>query len=240
MQLTNNTILITGGSSGIGYALALAFAGAGNRVIITGRNRNNLERVHSQHPDIEIAQADLRDPNTYQNLAARYPEVNVLINNAGVQFNYELTDATISAEQITTEINTNFTGHVLLTQAFLPVLLRHPQSAIINVTSTLGIVPKQNAAIYCATKAAMHSFSQTLRWQLEKTPVKVFEVLPPLVDTPMTAGRNSTKATPEDVAQEVVNGFASDRFEMWIGKTRGLRVIHRISPATAQRIMRLS
>lgn len=238
MKTANNTVLITGGSSGIGYALAVMFVKAGSRVIITGRDKARLEHIRQQHPQMEIFQADLRDVEGMARLAAAYPEVNVLVNNAGVQFNYNFIDSNASTDRVETEIDTNFTGHVLLTQAFLPGLLRHPSAAVINVTSTLGIIPKQNASVYCASKAAMHSFTQTLRWQLEGTAIKVFEVLPPVVDTPMTAGRAVSKVSPESVAQEVLKGFARDHFEMWIGKTKALRVLYRLSPVLAARFMR--
>lgn len=125
----------------------------------------------------------------------------------------------------------NFLAPALLCRAYLPSLLRRESAAIVSVSSGLALVPKQGAAIYCASKAALHSFSETLRWQLEGTSVKVFEVLPPVVDTPMTAGRGRAQITPEQLADVFCRDFARDRFEMRIGLTKVFAFVHRTFPS---------
>lgn len=132
----------------------------------------------------------------------------------------------------------NFLAPVLLCRAFLPHLLQREEAAIINVTSGLALVPKQTAAMYCASKAALHSFSKTLRWQLEGTRVKVFEVLPPLVDTAMTAGRGRAKISPDRLSEEFWLGWLRDRFEMRIGLVKLFGFLHRLVPPIVERLVR--
>jgi len=159
-------------------------------------------------------------------------------SNAGVQYNYEFADSAIVPEQITTELDINLLSPLHLTKLLLPQLLNHPTAAIINVSSGLGIVPKQSAPVYCASKAALHSFTKALRWQLEGTSVRVFEIIPPIVDTAMTRGRGRGKITPEALVQEFWHDFSNDRYEMRIGKTKLLFVLQRLMPSLAERIMR--
>jgi short-subunit dehydrogenase involved in D-alanine esterification of teichoic acids len=125
-----------------------------------------------------------------------------------------------------------------LTHEFLPFLKRRTTSAVINVSSVLALVPKQSASVYCATKAAIHSFSRSLRWQLEGTKVKVFEIVPPLVDTAMTTGRGKGKLSPEALSAEFWSGFKADKLEMHIGKAKAAALIARLLPSIAERIIR--
>lgn len=238
MNIAHNTVLITGGTSGIGFALAQRFLREGNAVIVTGTNAEKAEAVKNQLPNITIALADMRDRLALDKLVYSYPDVNILINNAGVQYNYDFADPVIAVEQIETELDINLLSLLYLTKLFLPQLLRHPTAAIINVSSGLGIVPKQSAPIYCASKAALHSFTKTLRWQLEATPVRVFEIIPPMVDTAMTRGRGRDKIKPETLVEEFWRNFSQDRYEMRIGKTKLLFVLQRLMPTLAERIMR--
>lgn len=238
MKATHNTVLITGGTSGIGLALAQRFLREGNTVIVTGTNAQKAEVVKSQFPKITIELADMRDRQALRKLAYNYPDVNILINNAGIQYNYDFADCAIAIEQIETELDINLLGPLYLTKLFLPQLLSHPTAAIVNVSSGLGIVPKQSAPIYCASKAALHSFTKTLRWQLEATSVRVFEIIPPIVDTAMTRGRGRGKIKPEALVEEFWRDFTQDRLEMRIGKTKLLFVLGRLMPTLAERIMR--
>jgi short-subunit dehydrogenase involved in D-alanine esterification of teichoic acids len=169
-------------------------------------------------------------------LISLFPEVSTLVNNAGIQVNKPLAQAT--AEEIEYELNINFLAPVLLARGYLPHLMSKPSAAIINVTSGLALVPKEVAAIYCASKAALHSFSKALRWQLDKSSVRVFEVMPPLVETAMTAGRGKGKISAEQLAEEFWRGFVADRYEMQIGKTKLLSAINRLAPSVADKIMR--
>ncbi|MCY7322094.1 MAG: SDR family NAD(P)-dependent oxidoreductase [Phormidesmis sp. CAN_BIN36] len=222
----------------IGFALAQRFLREGNAVIVTGTNAEKAEAVKNQLPNITIALADMRDRLALDKLVYSYPDVNILINNASVQYNYDFADPAIAIEQIETELDINLLSPLYLTKLFLPQLLRHPTAAIINVSSGLGIVPKQSAPIYCASKAALHSFTKTLRWQLEATSVRVFEIIPPMVDTAMTRGRGRDKIKLETLVEEFWRNFSQDRYEMRIGKTKLLFVLQRLMPTLAERIMR--
>lgn len=238
MQITHHTVLITGGTSGIGLALAKRFLKEENAVIVTGTNAQKAEAVKRELPTLTVELADMRDRHTLEKLVYRYPDINILVNNAGVQYNYEFADPAIAPEYIANELDINLLAPLYLTKLLLPQLLSHPTAAIINVTSGLGIVPKQSAPVYCASKAALHSFTKTLRWQLEGTSVRVFEVIPPLVDTAMTQGRGHGKITPEALIEEFWYDFKRDRYEMRIGKTKLLFVLQRLMPFLAERIMR--
>lgn len=238
MQITHHTVLITGGTSGIGLALAKQFFKQENAVIVTGTNAQKAEAVKRELPTLTVELADMRDRHTLEKLVYRYPDINILVNNAGVQYNYEFADPAIVPEHITTELDINLLAPLYLTKLLLPQLLSHPTAAIINVTSGLGIVPKQSAPVYCASKAALHSFTKTLRWQLEGTSVRVFEVISPLVDTAMTQGRGHGKITSEALVEEFWYDFKRDRYEMRIGKTKLLFVLQRLMPFLAERIMR--
>ncbi|AFZ01424.1 SDR family oxidoreductase [Calothrix sp. PCC 6303] len=238
MKTNHNTVLITGGTSGIGLALAQRFLRERNSVIVTGTNAEKAQAVRHQLPALIVELADMRDRQALEKLVYNYPDVNILINNAGVQYNYDFADPAIAVEKITDELDINLLSPLYLTKLFLPQLLSHSTAAIINVSSGLGIVPKQSAPIYCASKAALHSFSKTLRWQLETTSVRVFEIIPPIVDTAMTQGRGRGKITPEALVEEFWRDFSRDFPEIRIGKTKLLFVLQRLMPTLAERIMR--
>lgn len=236
MKTSNSTVLITGGATGIGFALAETFHTAGNRVIVVGRTDAALSKAAAALPGITTRVADISISAHREQLVAEFSDVSILVNNAGIQNNTPVSEA--SPADIEHELNVNFLAPVLLCRAFLPHLLKQNAAAIVNVLSGLALVPKQAAAICCASKAALHSFSKTLRWQLEGTSVKVFEILPPLVDTAMTSGRGKGKISPAQLAEEFWQGFQSDKLEMLIGKTKLLSIINRLLPSVAERIMR--
>lgn len=242
MNLSGNTILITGGSSGIGLAFAKRFSSLKNQVIITGRDESKLGDLKKQHPDIAIFPCDLTRKEPLNNLVAfiqtKYPALNVLINNAAVQYNYSFQEEPGMAEKIDYEISANLAGPIKLTALLLPLLMQNSDSAIVNVGSGLYLAPKKSAPVYCATKAAIHSFSKALRYQLESTPAKVFEIIPALVDTPMTTGRGKSKITAEALVDEFLRDFGRDRFESHIGKAGLLKIIARIAPGIADRLMK--
>lgn len=242
MKLRDNTVLISGGGSGIGLALAKAMASRANTVIICGRNAEKLAAVRKENPGIVTFTSDIANDEDQQRLvesvALKYPNLNMLINNAGIQHNYDFTDTKSHLDLIIEEVNVNFLAHIKLIDRFVPSLLRHPSAAIVNITSALALVPKQSAPIYCATKAAMHNFTKALRYQLEKTPIKVFEIIPALVDTAMTKGRGKSKITPDALAAEALRGFASDNYEIRVEKTKILFALHRFLPSVAEGIIR--
>jgi uncharacterized oxidoreductase len=236
MNSAGHVVLITGGGSGIGFALAEKFNSAGNTVILVGRNEETLAAAAAQLPGVITRVADVAEPTGRAALIAEFPHVSVLVNNAGIQKNGWFAEA--NREDVMYELEVNLAGPVLLCREFLPTLMKMPEAAIINVSSGLAIVPKPSAPIYCATKAALHSFTKALRWQLEATSVKVFEVLPPLVDTAMTEGRGRGKITPARLANEFWSGYLVDRLEMQIGKTKLLAAMNRFLPSLAEKIMR--
>lgn len=238
MNSKGHTVLITGGATGIGFALAKRFHHEGNQVILVGRREQALKQAQAQLSGSQIAVADISIAADRERLLRDFPEVNILINNAAIQFTkpfMEQTDA-----EITQEIDINLTAPVLLTQLFLPQLKSKEAAAVINVSSGLAVVPKETCAIYCTTKAALHSFSQVLRWQLEKSSVRVFEILPPMVATPLSQGKGyaKLKISPDELADEFWQGFVKNRFELMIGKTKWLYWINRLSATLGQRIMR--
>ena len=152
--------------------------------------------------------------------------------------NYDFYEDENAVEKIDDEINLNLLAQIRLTKLFLPILMKQSKAAVINVTSALAIVPKESAPVYCATKAAMHSFSKSLRFQLEKTQVKVFEILPPLVDTDMTRGRGKGKISPDHLAVEVINGLKKDDYEIRVGKVKFLFLIKRLLPSLSEKLIR--
>ena len=242
MKTTGNKILITGGSSGIGLALAKKFLEAGNQVITADRNPEKQAAALAAVPGLQGILCDLSKQEDIDRLVLQieqqHPDLNVLINNAGVQFNYDLSAEAHPVGRISREIQINLTALMTLSALLLPVLHRQDEAAIVNVSSALAFVPKQNAAVYCATKAGVHSFSKTLRYQLEGSPIRVFELIPTLVDTAMTTGRGSGKMSPATLAEGFFRAFQRNKEEFNAGKVGLLRAIHRCWPGLAERMMR--
>ena len=238
MNPNQHTVLITGGATGIGFALAKKFHAAGNRVILAGRREDVLRQAAAQLSGCQTAVADISQAADRERLVRDFPDVNILVNNAGVQYTQPF--ATQTADDIAREIDTNLTAPAQLTLAFLPVLTAQHEAAVVNVSSGLAIVPKEACAVYCATKAALHSLSQTLRWQLENTPVRVFELMPPMVATPMSQGKGHAhlKISPDELADEFWRAFLRNRYQIMGGKTKLLYWLNRISNTLAQRVMR--
>jgi uncharacterized oxidoreductase len=193
MNLTGNTILITGGGSGIGRGLAEAFHTLGNQVIIAGRNQAMLEQVASANPGMQAASLDLCDLGAIQDFGARmtveFPHLNVVINNAGIQRTENLLSPSVKQADIETMVATNLVGPIQLTAALLPGLRKQPCSTLMAVTSGLGFVPIASVPTYCATKAGLHAYMQALRYQLKSTTVDVIEVIPPYVQTNLVVRR---------------------------------------------------
>ena len=238
MKPNQHQVLITGGGSGIGFAMAKKFHQAGNRVILVGRQAERLQAAALALPGAEYCVADVANADDRVMLALRYRQVNILVNNAGIRYPAAFAEATQA--DLEHELAINLIGPVLLAQAYLPTLKTLPHAAIINVSSGAALAPREVAAMYSASKAALHSFSKSMRWQLEASGVRVFEVLPPVVATEMTAFQQTPKGmlTPDQLADEFWAGFLADRDEMFIGKVKLLRLIQRISPAWGDRLVR--
>ncbi len=196
MRLTSNTILITGGTSGIGRALAEGFHQRGNQVIIAGRRQALLNEITAAHPGMRGVQLDVEDPRAVDAFAARireqFPELNVLINNAGISRREDLTADTIDLSVARSIIHTNIIGVLHLTAALLPILKQQPNSTIITTSSGLAFVPRAVFPTYCASKAFLHSWLQSLRFQLRETSVEVLELAPPYVQTELAGPSQAT------------------------------------------------
>jgi len=193
MKTSGNTILITGGGSGIGRRLAEEFHKLGNEVIISGRRQSALGEVTAVNPGIHAYPLDVDDPASIEaftkTLLTSHPKLNVLFNNAGIMFRGELTPDTFDLEAAEATITTNLLGPMRLTAALLPHLRNQQDAAIVNVTSGLAIVPLADSAFYCASKAAMHSWTVSLRHVLNKHGIEVIEMMPPAVRTDLTPGQ---------------------------------------------------
>jgi uncharacterized oxidoreductase len=210
MNLTGNTILITGGGSGIGLALAKEFHQRGNKVIIAGRRQDVLDRVAAANPGIEAIVLDVADPASIAaavpQLTRDYPTLDTLLNNAGIMRPEDLQMGKVAdAEAI---VATNLLGPIRLTAALLPNLIERPSATILNVSSGLAFIPLAMTPTYCATKAAIHSYTQSLRYQLQATPVRVLEIIPPWVATELMG------ETPTDPRAMPLDAFIAETMQL--------------------------
>jgi uncharacterized oxidoreductase len=202
MKITGNTILITGGGSGIGRGLAEAFHALGNQVIIAGRRKQALDQATAANPGMTSLTLDIEDSSNIRSfaveLAINYPALNVLINNAGIMRAEKLQAEQKDLADTESTIATNLLGPIRLTAALLPLLQKQPHSVIMNVSSGLAFVPMALTPTYCATKAAIHSYTQSLRHQLQGSAIEVLELVPPYVATDLMNGASDPRAMPLD------------------------------------------
>jgi uncharacterized oxidoreductase len=200
MNLTGNTILITGGGSGIGRGLAEELHKLGNQVVIAGRRRQALDEATAANPGMKSLILDIQDPAAIRSFAAQveaeFPALNVLINNAGIMRPEKLLAQPAGLADAEAIVATNLLGPIRLTAALLPLLTRQPRSAIVNVSSGLAFLPLALTPTYCATKAAIHSYTQSLRYQLKATTTEVLELIPPYVATHLMSGAGDPRAMP--------------------------------------------
>lgn len=240
MKLEHHTILITGGSSGIGRELARELVRRGNVVIITGRSLERLQATTQEIPGLHAIQSDLTElgaiARLYEDVIDRFPALNVVINNAGIMRNIDLL-ADQPAKDITAEIAIGLAGPIQMVQQFLPHLRAQREAAIVNITSGLAFVPMPMSPVYCAAKAGLHSFTQSLRAQLAGSSVAVFEIAPPGVETPLFRAEfaqemKNEKAMPvETLIKHAIAAIEADRPETRPGVAKILYFMSRVAPA---------
>jgi uncharacterized oxidoreductase len=240
MRITSNTVLITGGTSGIGLELAIQLQALGNTVIITGRDQSKLERIGKDHPLIHAIRSDGSDPLAVASLQERvsreFPALNILINNAGIMRKINLQDRGADLKDISREIETNLMGPVWMVKQFLPQLKQQSEAAIVNVSSGIAFSPFPISPIYSAAKAGLHAFTTALRVQLQNTNVRVIELAPPSTDTPLNGAFDSVdlKGVPmmkvSKVVEDFIRGLSGNRREILPGMSKVIRLGSRIAP----------
>jgi uncharacterized oxidoreductase len=241
MDLKNNTILITGGTSGFGLEFTRQFLALGNTVIITGRNETKLAETKKLYPAVHSYQSDVSDPNAiktlFEKITTQFPALNIIINNAGEMRIINLHDKSIGIENIAQEVEINLMGPIRMVQQFLPHLKAKNSAAIVNVTSGLALTPFPISPIYGATKSGLRSYTKSLRVQLKNTTIKVFELVAPGASTPLSDkftnvdgfdSKNNT--SPEKVVAEAIKGMANDKLEIYPGISKVLKIMTRIIP----------
>jgi uncharacterized oxidoreductase len=241
MNLKGNTILITGGTSGIGLELAKELHKLGNVVIVTGRDADKLAKAEQAVPGLKTIRSDAGNPKEidalYAKITAEFPELNVIVNNAGFM-RYVNLHKEEPLEGLTREIEVNLMGPIWMVARFLPMLKKKAQAAIVNVSSGLAFVPLPTSPVYCATKAALHSYTQSLRVQMKKTPnVKIFELCPPATETPLLRGssdaedlKDATVMPVEEMVRQTIRGLEKDKLEIRPGQANSLRFMNRLAP----------
>lgn len=239
MKLKNKTILITGGTSGIGLELAKQLIPLGNTVLVTGRDPEKLDATRQALPGVHVYQSDVSDPDAiaalHDRVLADFPALDVLVNNAGIMRNLNLNHDR-DLQDVTREIEINLSGPVRMIQKFLPHLKTRPDALIVNVSSGLAFIPLPLSPVYCATKAAIHSFSQSLRAQLAGTGVTVIELAPPGVETPLFRGEFAEEMKGQKgmdvgvLAKKAIAGIEAGRLEIRPGLSNVLKTMSRIAP----------
>lgn len=240
MNLSGNTILITGGTGGFGWEFASKLTALGNTVIITGRNSQKLQETKKKLPAIHTMQSDVSNPeeiiHLYGQVTREFPDLNILINNAGemrkisLHHRHDLND-------ITREIEINLMGPVRMVQQFLPHLKKQPSAAILNVTSGLALIPFPISPVYGATKSGLRSYTQSLRVQLKHTNVKVFELIAPASGTPLgdqfadLEGFNPKMLMkPGKLIDTAIKGMGKNTYEIYPGAAKAMRIMSRLAP----------
>jgi uncharacterized oxidoreductase len=239
MKLLHRTILITGGTSGIGLELAKQLHERSNTVIVTGRDQGKLDAARRALPGIHTVKSDVGDAGAiaalYDSILSQFPALDTLINNAGIMRNLNLNRAR-DLKDVTREIEINFSGPVRMVQQFLPHLKARKDALIVNISSGLAFIPMPISPVYCATKAAIHSFTQSLRVQLNGTGVTVIELAPPGVETPLFRGEFAEEMKGQkgmDVkvfAGKAIAGIEAGKLEIRPGLSNVLKIMSRIAP----------
>jgi uncharacterized oxidoreductase len=236
MNITNKTVLVTGGGSGIGLAIAKQLSAKNNKVIITGRNVDKLQKAAAGLINVTAIAADVTNADDVKKLVATikadFGGLDILINNAGHTYVYNLTADAGAEQKSREEFDTNFFSIISLTEQLLPTLTASAEAAIVNVSSILALTPRSTLPTYSASKAALHSYTQALRFELANTTgIKVFELMPPLVNTDFSkeiGGENGIP--PSQVAGDLISAFETDVYEIHVGDTAH---VYDLSPVDA-------
>ena len=240
MNLRQQTILITGGTSGLGYEFATQLLALGNTVLLTGRDPAKLAQAQQRLPQVHTFQSDVSDPaaiqQLYEQVTAQFPALNILINNAGQMRKLNLNDPAVDLFDVTREIEVNLLGPIRMVQQFLPHLKAQKAAAILNVSSGLALVPYPLSPVYGATKAGLHSYTQALRVQLQGTPVKVFELVAPAAKTPLNDKfasdvKDSDLMAPDKIIAQTLKAVQADTWEVYPGLASVIRYASRLAPS---------
>ncbi len=240
MKQSDKKVLITGGSSGIGLALAKKFVDSNNTVIITGRDLTKLEKVKADNPRLHIFQSDVTNDAEVSMLASdinqQFGGIDVLINNAGIMLLLDAGNEANDLKKQFAEIEINFNSPIRLVHYFLPQLKKSKEAAIVNVSSSLAYVPFAQAPVYSATKSALHFWTRSIRLHLKPHNIKVLELLPPVVDTPLAHGAdiadndNLKPMPPEKLAEAFWKGYINNKEEITPGISTQLKMMSRLAP----------
>ena len=236
MKLTGRTILITGGSAGIGLAFALEFLKLGNQVIVTGRRQEVLDALKAEHPELYAIRSDIADPAQVASLAAglkrNFPKLDVLMNNAGIAVTRNLKVPADDLAGLLAEMDVNVSGVIRTTSALIDILTAN-RGTVINVSSALAFVPVPAMPIYSATKAAVHSYTQSLRFQLEESGVEVIELMPPAVKTDLAsdfAEAGFKLITTAELVGLTIAALKAGKREIRPGQSNLVALMRRIAP----------
>ena len=239
MKLKNKTILITGGTSGIGYELGKILLEKGNTVILMGRDREKM--ASAEEDGFGTVSCDLTSGNAIENavlqIQNQYGKLDVLFNNAGIQYNYLFHEETDPSERIRKEVEVNLTSQIILTQQVLPLLSNASEALIVNTTSGLGTFPKMDALVYSATKSGMKNFTTGLRYLLKDSAIRVIDFIPPVTDTGMTEKREEKKMDAGELAIAAVRQIEKGRSTVTVPSLRIFRWIAFLWPGLAYRIL---
>jgi uncharacterized oxidoreductase len=235
MNSTNKTVLITGGGTGIGFSIAKTLSGNGNTLILAGRREDVLKSAVAKLPQASYIVADITKEADVNKLVQQVKALDILVNNAGVVTAYPLDSADGVYENAKFEMDLNYLSVVRLTERLLPLLKASKEAAIVNIESIVSYLPSTYIATYSATKAALHSYSQSLRLVLQKTfpHIRVFEVFPPYVDTDMTKGLEIDKISPDVIASDIYNALQQEEYAIRSGRTKDVYNLFHQSPETA-------
>jgi uncharacterized oxidoreductase len=241
MELTNNTVLITGGTSGFGLEFTKRFLEMGNTVIITGRDQGKLDKAKQRFPKVHTFKSDVTDisamANLFEIVTQQFPALNILINNAGEMRKINLHDTSIDLQNITREVDINLSGPIRMVQQFLPHLKKQRSGAIVNVTSGIAFGAFPISPVYGATKSGLRSYTQSLRVQLSKTNIKVFELAAPGSSTPLSdkfvdmEGFNAKLfMAPENIVEQAIKDMKRNKYEILPGLSKVMKLISRLAP----------